>query len=376
MKQRFSLVGILALCAAGCSGGNATASSTGSSPAPAPAPAPSPTPTPTPAPTPTLPVYVPTAAAQPTTGIALPLGKCVNMGNHLEPPNEGDWGRAIADDDFTIIKAAGFATVRLPVRFSGHALAAAPYTIDAAFMARVHHVVDLATTAGLNVIIDMHNYDELFSDPAGNTARFAGLWKLVAADFATAPASVWFELSNEPHDKLTNANLLSVFNPALAAIRLTNPTRPVIVGGEGYSGIGGLATLPMPADPNVVPTFHSYDPFMFTHQGATFITPTPPLGRVFGSAADITELNANLQAVRNFMTSTGRVPFMGEYGANDDPAIPVSERIKYYGTMTSAYASIGVQSCAWAYTNTFKLRDGNHWVPGLVEALQTTTTLR
>jgi endoglucanase len=266
--------------------------------------------------------------------------------------------------------------VRLPVRLSGHALAAAPYTIDATFMARVHHVVDLATTAGLNVIIDMHNYDELFSDPAGNTARFAGLWKLVAADFASAPSSVWFELSNEPHDKLTNANLLAVFNPALAEIRLTNPTRPVIVGGEGYSGIGGLATLPMPTDPNVVPTFHSYDPFMFTHQGASFITPTPPLGRVFGSAADITELNNNLQAVQNFMTRTGRVPFMGEYGANDDPAIPVSERIKYYGTMTSAYASIGVQSCAWGYTNTFKLRDGDHWVPGLVEALKTTTTLR
>jgi endoglucanase len=369
MKQRFSLVAIVALCVAGCSGGNATA-------APAPAPAPAPSATPTSAPTPTLPVYVPMAAARPTTGIALPLGKCVNMANHLEPPNEGDWGRAIADDDFTIIKAAGFTSVRLPVRFSGHALAAAPYTIDAAFMARVHHVVDLATAAGLNVIIDMHNYDELFSDPAGNAERFAGLWKLVAADFATAPTSVWFELSNEPHDKLTNANLLSIFNPALAAIRLTNPTRPVIVGGEGYSGIGGLATLPMPTDPNVVPTFHSYDPFMFTHQGATFITPTPPLGRVLGSAADIAELNGNLQAVQNFMTRTGRVPFMGEYGANDDPAIPVSERVKYYGMMTSAYASIGVQSCAWGYTNTFKLRDGDHWVPGLVEALQTTTTLR
>jgi len=358
MKQRFSLVGIVALCAAGSS--TATASSAA----------------PTPAPTPNMPIYAPAPAARPTTGIALPLGKCVNMGNHLEPPNEGDWGRAIADDDFTIIKAAGFASVRLPVRFSGHALAAAPYTIDATFMARVHHVVDLATAAGLNVIIDMHNYDELFSDPNGNAARFAGLWKLVAADFATAPTSVWFELSNEPHDKLTNANLAAIFNPALAAIRLTNPTRPVIVGGEGYSGIGSLATLPMPADPNVVATFHAYDPFMFTHQGATFITPTPPLGRAFGSAADIAELNGNLQAVRNFMAATGRVPFLGEYGANDDPAIPVSERIKYYGTITAAYASIGVQSCAWAYTNTFKLRDGNHWIPGLVEALETTTTVR
>ena len=363
MKQRFSLVGMVALCAAAC-GGSATASN-----------APTSAPDPVPAPTSAIPAYVPVAAARPTAGIALPLGKCVNMGNHLEPHNEGEWGRPIADDDFTIIKAAGFATVRLPVRFSAHAQAAAPYTIDAAFMARVHHVVDLATAAGLNIIIDLHNYDELFTDPDGNSARFAGLWKLVAADFAKAPTSVWFELSNEPHDKLTNKNLLAVFDPALAAIRLTNPTRPVIVGGEGYSGIGSLATLPMPADPYVVPTFHSYDPFMFTHQGATFIKPTPPLGRALGSAADVAELNRNLQAVRNFMTRTGRVPFMGEYGATDNPAVRVNDRITYYRMMTSAYASIGVQSCAWAYANTFKLRDGNHWVPGLVEAIQTTTTL-
>ncbi|RYY33102.1 MAG: glycoside hydrolase family 5 protein, partial [Sphingomonadales bacterium] len=50
------------------------------------------------------------------------------MGNHLEAPNEGDWGRAIVDGDFAIIKAAGFDTIRLPVRWSAHALAGAPYT--------------------------------------------------------------------------------------------------------------------------------------------------------------------------------------------------------------------------------------------------------
>lgn len=373
MKHRFGLMGAIALCAAGCSGG---ATSLSAMPAPAPAPTPTPLPAPMPTPGSIASLYTPAAAARPTTGIALPLGKCVNMGNHLEPPNEGNWGRAIADDDFTIIKAAGFASVRLPVNFSGHAAMAAPYTIDATFMARVHHVVDLATAAGLNVIIEMHSYDGLYSDPNGNAARFTGLWKLVATDFASAPGGVWFELANEPHDHLTNANLLTIFNPALAAIRLTNPTRPVIVGGEGYSGIGSLASLQMPTDPNVVPTIHSYDPFMFTHQGATFIKPTPPLGRSLGGAADIAELNGNLQAVKNYMTRTGRVPFLGEYGANDDPAIPVSERISYYGMMTAAYASIGVQSCAWAYTNTFKLRDGKHWIPGLVEAIRTTTTRR
>jgi endoglucanase len=375
MKRAFP--SLIALALAACSGGGSTASggSIGTAPAPTPTPTPTPVPAPTPTPTPT-PTFTPVAAAHATTGIALPVGKCVNMGNMLEAqPTEGAWGRAIAEDDFTIIKTAGFDSVRIPVWFSGHALAAAPYTIDATYMARVHHVVDLAVTAGLHVILDMHNFDELFSDPAGNTTRFAEMWRQIGTEFQAEPATVWFELINEPHGSLTNANLVAVDTPAVAAIRTTNPTRAIIVGGEGYSGIGSLATLTMPADPYVVPTIHTYDPFDFTHQGATFVSPSPPVGRVFGTAADYAGLNGNLQAVRDYMTRTGRVPFVGEYGAIDD-TIPLDQRVLYYSTITTAYASIGIQTCAWGYTDTFRLRDQTGtWLPGMLDAIHTTTTI-
>ncbi|MEO5773416.1 MAG: glycoside hydrolase family 5 protein [Sphingomicrobium sp.] len=319
--------------------------------------------------------YTPAAAAKPTTGPHLPIGKCVNMGNMLEAPNEGEWGRAIAEDDFAIIKAAGFNSVRIPVRWSAHALTAPPYTIDPTFMARVKHVVALADAQNLGVILNMHHYLELFDDPNAHAVRFAELWKQIAAEFKGEGKNVWFELINEPNGKLNDSNLLALLTPALANVRATNPTRPVIIGGQNWSGVGSLATLQLPNDPYIVPTIHTYDPFNFTHQGATWITPTPPLGRTFGSDADYAELDKNLQAVKNYMTSTGRVPFVGEYGANDDPAVPLSERVKYYQTMTSAYASIGVQTCAWGYSNTFRLRDGSNWLPGMVEAIKTTTTL-
>lgn len=274
-------------------------------------------------------------------GIRLPIGKCVNMGNHLEPPNEGEWGRAIADDDFKIIKAAGFDSVRIPVRWSSHAQTSAPYTIDPAFMTRVKHVVALAEAEGLGIILNMHHYDELYPNPEGHAVRFAALWKQVATEFRQAGPKVWFELLNEPTGKLTHANLLAILNPALAQVRATNPTRPVIIGGENWSGVPSLATLPLPDDPYVVPTFHTYDPFNFTHQGATWANPTPALGRTFGSAADYAELNSNLQKVTDYMARTGRVPFIGEYGAIDHPQVPLSQRIDYYRTVSSAYASIG-----------------------------------
>ncbi len=150
------------------------------------------------------------------------------------------------------------------------------------------------------------------------------------------------------------------------------------VGEVDDAGWGLLTTLTLPSDPYVVPTIHTYDPFEFTHQGATWVTPTPALGRTFGSAADHTGLNANLQKVRDYITRTGRVPFVGEYGAIDVAGVPLSERIKYYDTMTSAYASIGVQSCAWGYTNTFRLYDSPSaaWLPGILAAIRTTTTLQ
>jgi endoglucanase len=332
-------------------------------------------PAPAPASTPTPNTYTPGPAARPSTGVALPLGKCVNLANMLEAPNEGNWGRAFEDADATRIRQAGFATVRLPVRFSGHALASAPYTIDPAFMARVRHVVDANVAAGLNVVIDMHNYDDLFTDPEGNKTRFAELWRQVGTEFRNAPAGVWFELINEPHGSLTDTNLLTILTPALAALRTTNPTRPVIIGGQNYSGIDSLATLAFPDDPNIVPTFHYYDPFDFTHQGAPFIHPLLPTGREFGTAADRAQIESALAKIRTFMARTGRVPFAGEFGAYD--RIPLDQRIAYYRTISAAFASIGIQSCAWGYSNTFRLwLDGSGWIVPLPDGISTTTTVQ
>ena len=317
--------------------------------------------------------YVPVRAAQARIGITLPVGKCINISNTLEAPREGAWGSVVSDDDLAIIKAAGFRTIRVPVRWSAHAEEIAPYTIDPAFLARVHHVVGRATASGLNVILNVHDFDGLDSAPEANAVRFAALWRQIAASFADAPGNVWFELDNEPHDKFTNANLLAVFEPALAAIRQTNKTRPVLIGGEGWSGINSLATLPMPNDPDVVPTFHYYDPFAFTHQGATWVGPhAPPMGRAYGSAADKALLDQDLQKAKDYMVRTGRVPVLGEFGAQDDPRVPLEQRIRYYRAISAAFASIGIQSCAWGYRSGFRLRAGDHWLPGLVQSISTT----
>lgn len=309
--------------------------------------------------------YTPAPAARASVGPTLTIGKGINISDALEAPVEGAWGVVVEDDDFRIVAEAGFQTVRIPVRWSAHADDSPPYAIDPVFLARVHHVVDLATAAGLNVILNDHHFEALYSAPDANAPRLTALWRQIGKSFAAAPPNVWFEIENEPRDKITNTNLMAVFEPALAAIRESNPTRTVLIGGENWSGIDSLATLPMPDDPYVVPTFHYYQPFLFTHQ-------VPPIGRAYGSAADKLLLDQDLQKVRDYMARTGRVPVLGEFGAQDDPLVPLEQRIRYYRTISTAFASIGVQSCAWGYRMGFRLHDGDQWIPGLVESIATT----
>ena len=369
--KKFISVSIIALLAA-CGGGDT--GSTSSGPVITPPVVPDPTPDPTPTPPGPEPIPLPTPTPVPPGGggktSSLPVGACINMGNHLEAPNEGDYGRKIADDDFKIIKAAGFKTIRLPVKWSAHAGSTAPYTIDATFMARVKFVVGLARAEGLNVILDDHHYDALFQSPAANTQRLAGMWRQIAAEFQAEPnASLWFEIENEPHDNLNDGNLIDVLTPALVAIRETNPTRAVIIGGSNYSGINSLATLQLPDDPNVVPTFHYYDPFDFTHQGATFLDNPPPTGRDFGTPGDMQELASNAQKLRDYIARTGKTPFIGEFGAYD--GIPLPERAEYQQAVRVTFDGIASGQCVWAYTNTFRQYDSDTkmWLPGLLESL-------
>src|SRR5688572_4711600 len=92
------------------------------------------------------------------------LGRGVNMGNALDAPNEGEWGVTIKEEYFDLIREAGFDSVRIPVRWSTHALSEAPYTIDPDFFTRVDQVLGWALERGLLVVLNVHHYEEMAVD--------------------------------------------------------------------------------------------------------------------------------------------------------------------------------------------------------------------
>jgi endoglucanase len=219
----------------------------------------------------------------------------------------------------------------------------------------------------------MHHYLELFSDPAGQAPRFAALWQQIGVAFKDEPSTVYFELINEPNTNLTAANLIATVKPALDAVRTSNPTRLVVWDGPDYASGASMLTEPIPNDPYIVPTFHYYDPANFAFAEADWLTPS--VRTDFGTPDDITQLQTFTNSIANYIATTGRVPFAGEYGA--DYSKPTAARATYYADVSAAFASAGVQSCAWGYTNTFNLWDDSlgGWVDHIADGISTTTTL-
>lgn len=225
------------------------------------------------------PVHTPAPAGE---RVATPqLARGVNFGNMLEAPFEGAWGLTVEERFFDAARDAGMDHIRLPVSWTHHAEQAPPYTIDPAFMARVEWSVDQALARGLKVIVNTHHYDELNADPAAETPRALAIWQQVAARFADRPIrSVFFEVLNEPHGAFNADPALwdAYLAEALAVIRQTNPSRWVLVGPVRWNSIGALPTFNPPPDPRLMLAVHFYEPFAFTHQGASWVDPSPPVG--------------------------------------------------------------------------------------------------
>jgi endoglucanase len=202
------------------------------------------------------------------------LGRGVNLGNALEAPREGDWGVKIREEYFDIIKQAGFNSIRLPTRWSGHALAEKPYTIDPNFFKRIDEVANFAISRNMPIMVNIQQYAELYTDPNAHKERFMALWKQIAEHYKDYPDILLLELFNEPDDALTPGMWNEWLKEALAIIRKTNPTRTIVIGSANDSWITYLKLLELPEDDrNIIVTVHHYFPHNFTHQGAPWMTP-------------------------------------------------------------------------------------------------------
>lgn len=300
------------------------------------------------------------------------LGRGINLGNALEAPKEGDWGLKLDAGYFKVIKDAGFATVRVPVKWSAHAAKGAPYAIDPEFFKRIDWVLDQAQSNGLNVVLNVHHYDELDREPGRHLPRLVALWEQIAKRYKDRPATVVFELDNEPHDKLVDQKWNDAIPAALKAVRATNPTRAVIVGPPFWNGIWALPKLKLPDDPNLILTVHYYEPFKFTHQGAPWAgKEVKDLSGVkwTGTDAELAALRKNFDQAADWAKKHNVPVFLGEFGAFEKA--DMESRAKWTAAVVREAEARGFSWAYWEFASGFGAYDRQKkaWREPLLRAL-------
>ncbi|HUA66477.1 MAG TPA: glycoside hydrolase family 5 protein [Alphaproteobacteria bacterium] len=199
----------------------------------------------------------------------------VNLGNYLEAPPDSQWGVTVSAPEFDIMKREGFDHVRIPIGWQYYTGPAPDYALSPEIFSRVDFAVTNALAAGLAVIINIHDFDDLDQNPEATTDEFLKIWNQIARYYKKFPNQLAFELDNEPHANATTAIMNPIYARAIKEIRRTNPRRTIFVEPGGWGSITELKNLVLPSDNNVIVSVHSYEPFMFTHQGATWAGPMP-----------------------------------------------------------------------------------------------------
>lgn len=290
---------------------------------------------------------------------AFPVERCVNLGNALDAPREGEWGYTITEADLDWIAASGFDTIRLPVRFS----ARWDGRIDPALLARSRQVVDQALARGLRVVLDVHHFEALMTDPAGHGAQLIAIWDELSVTFEGYPEGLIFEIVNEPTERLTTAGAEALYAQIVPRLRARHPDRWIVLGGGQWSILDEMLTMQPPGH-RVALTFHYYSPWEFTHQNASWMTDPPP-ARGWGSAEEIAVVEADMARA----VSRGVPVFLGEFGVSVEtkPAY----RAAWMGAVREAAEAHGIGWCVWSLTASFPVfdADARDWVPGIEAAL-------
>ena len=296
----------------------------------------------------------------------------INMGNMLEAPDEGAWGVTFDPKFFSDIKARGFDFVRLPVGWGNHlVLKGDSIYIDKHFMDRVKYIVDEALKNDLGIIINIHHYSDMDENPDKYYERLYQIWRILSESYQNYPANVAFEIFNEPHGELNTQKWIQYQNECIKIIRETNQTRKIVVSAGDYGGIGGINELIIPEDENLILSFHYYDPFNFTHQGADWADNMEQhLGTEWtGSDFEKKNIENSFKTVKAWSEASGLPVLLGEFGAYSKADMESRVRWTEYMRETAEY--YGFAWSYWEYCSGFGIYDQEteEFFEGLVNAL-------
>ncbi len=315
-------------------------------------------------------------------GADAPFHRGVNLTGWLQTSNARQIQfTKFTKQDFINIKSLGCDVVRLPINLHYMTDGAPDYTIDPLFFFFLDRIIDWVEELDMHLLLDNHTFD-----PAQNTDPNVGdilipVWTQMAEHYKNSTAQIYYEVLNEPHG-ISDSKWNTIQQEVVHAIRAVDSTHTIIIGPAGWNSYNNLKYMPEYEGGNLLYTFHFYDPFLFTHQGASWTNPSmgPLAGVPFpydaarmpefpdelrgtwiesafnnyvheGTIARVKEL---IDIAVDFKESRNVPIFCGEFGVymrNSDN----EDRVYWYNIVRQYFEEKNIPWTTWDYTGGFGL---------------------
>lgn len=295
--------------------------------------------------------------------------------------------RKFTKKDFSDIKSLGCDVIRLPINLHAMTNGAPNYTIDPIFFSFLDSTVNWAEDLNLYLMIDNHTFDPATSTDPQIGQVLVKVWPQIAQRYKDRSDYILYEVLNEPHG-ITNQLWGDIQQDVIDAIRVVDTKHTIVVGPSSYNSYNDLNQMPVYTDNNLLYTFHFYDPFMFTHQGASWNTPSmvslagvpfpynaatmPPCPpdlvgtwveqalNQYPSQGNVAYVQSLLDIAVNFRNSRNINIFCGEFGVYI-PNSDTSDRVYWYGVVKDYLEANNIPWTIWDYKGSFGLFEkGSH----------------
>lgn len=178
-------------------------------------------------------------------------------------------------EDIALIKTMGFDHVRFTIEPVPLMTPGDPGKLKSDYLQYFDAAMDMLLGQGLAVIVDIHPSDEFkvrLKDER-QVENFAKFWRALSEHLSKRdPEKVFLETINEPMVE-DPYRWYGIQAKLIAAIRAGAPNHTIIASGHRWSGLWEMLALEPYGDRNIIYNFHYYDPFSFTHQGASWAGP-------------------------------------------------------------------------------------------------------
>ena len=312
---------------------------------------------------------------------------------------EQTWNKDILDEaaikpsDLQLLKKLCFKSIRLPVAFEYFQ---ANNTSTNKVLERLDEILKLCHLYEFKLIICYHSGNLSENTYQTETPKVISLWTLLAKRYINQSAdNLFFELYNEP-PHMDPDIWKDAANNIISAIRKIDKNRTLIIGASNFNSIYELSrTIPF-TDQNIIYTFHFYEPFFFTHQGAAWVGDQasttgvpfpydeknfPPLNpkakgtwgetnyyqyRTDGNEQSVKD---KLQIVKNWADKYNVPLLCGEYGVYNKYA-GLDSRCRYIKAVRQNLKAIHIPGLLWDYNANFSIFEGKPSIANLPDCMK------